>query len=146
MANVYHENVDVDFMVRLKSISDNYKIQKEEIPQELIYHLKSQGIQHLRVIPFHSICGLEESCYTVDLICDISSSTKAYRYMFESFKEAYTAILTWDGTGHPPGLWIKRKGLGEDLINIDYAHQEAIDDNDRRLIMEIDKFYEKIIF
>jgi hypothetical protein len=32
------------------------------------------------------------------------------RYCYPSFAEAKSALLIWDGVGHPPGEWIKYKG------------------------------------
>ncbi len=118
-------------MRRLKSIADSMEEQK--ISPSLKTYLNNQGVQHLRFIPNQGICGLEGGRFTVDLLCHVSYDGKAYRYMYEGFTEAYLAIKTWDGTGHPPGPWIKCKGKpGGDIVNMDHAHLEALEEDARR--------------
>ena len=62
-------------------------------------------------------------CYNIDP----SSMFDAYecRYMYATEGEAVEACIKWDGAGHPPGNWIKRKGNGPDLDNPNYKPEDA---------------------
>ena len=75
------------------------------------------GYWALREIPGHGLCCLARFIYTIGLQCQNDARGYAYRYCYESLVEAEYAIENWDGEGHPPGMWIKRKGLGGDLPN-----------------------------
>ena len=57
-------------------------------------------------------------CYNINP--DSMFDAYDYRYMYETEGEAVKACVLWDGDGHPPGNWIKRKGGGPDLDNPDY--------------------------
>jgi hypothetical protein len=37
------------------------------------------------------------------------------RWCYKTRHEAVEALAAWDGKGHPPGHWIKFKGLGGEL-------------------------------
>ena len=74
----------------------------------------------VREIPTKGICALQQMCFTTGLFCKINPFNYAYRYCYHSLAEARDAIETWDGEGHPPGNWIKRKGQGDDLPNPNY--------------------------
>lgn len=39
------------------------------------------------------------------------------RYCYEFVEDALAALETWNGTGHPPGPWIKHKGRGVEELN-----------------------------
>ena len=68
--------------------------------------------------------GIIKMLFTWDLCFNINpkSMTQVYecRYMYETAGEAFEACSAWDGSGHPPGKWIKRKGGGPDLDNPNY--------------------------
>jgi hypothetical protein len=113
---------------------------KQELTKELLQFLKSEGYFNIRIIPAHGICGLFSYGASIGICCGMTHDHISYRYCYENeaFLDAKLAIILWNGEGHPPGPWIKRKGLGEDLINIEYVHEQAIMENDRRLIMSIE--------
>ena len=68
--------------------------------------------------------GVMKMLFTWDLCYNINPDSMFdaydYRYMYETEGEAVKACVLWDGDGHPPGNWIKRKGGGPDLDNPDY--------------------------
>jgi hypothetical protein len=47
-----------------------------------------------------------------------------YRFCYKNHNEAVKALEVWEGTGDPPGNWIKQKGLGEDRPNPNYETNE----------------------
>ena len=59
--------------------------------------------------------------FTWDLCYNINPNSMfdayEYRYMYESEMEAVEACVLWDGEGHPPGNWIKRKGIDPEISN-----------------------------
>ncbi len=66
----------------------------------------------------HGIVALEQWAYTCSISCDLDMTGRAYRYCFHNMLDALSSLYAWrsvDFEGHPPGPWIKRKGLGEDL-------------------------------
>lgn len=80
---------------------------------------------YMRKIPNQGVCGLDKMIFTWALCCDISEDDwdypYGYRYCYEFFCDAIYALEHWDGKGHPPGPWIKRKGHNGDVINPEFA-------------------------
>ena len=60
------------------------------------------------------------NCGNPNSMCDFYD----YRYMYATEGEAVEACVKWDGEGHPPGNWIKRKGGGPDLDNPNYKSND----------------------
>jgi hypothetical protein len=73
------------------------------------------GERVVRVLPDGRICGLLKMMFTTGLCVDLDEDAYAYRYCYATTREASVALAAWDGTGDPPGPWIKRKGLGGDV-------------------------------
>lgn len=73
--------------------------------------------EYIREIPGQGTVALQPMLFTVGLFCHLQENFPhyRYRYCYESFPEALWALKKWDGTGHPPGNWLKRKGEGGDL-------------------------------
>ena len=73
--------------------------------------------------------GVMKMLFTWDLCFNINPKSMfgayEYRYMYETEGEAVMACVLWDGEGHPPGNWIKRKGGGPDLDNPNYKPEDA---------------------
>lgn len=65
--------------------------------------------------------------HTVAIVVGLDEGGYRYRYCYEYQQEAIWALMFWDGHGHPPGNWIKRKGEGGDLLNMKYLGED--DDN-----------------
>ncbi len=86
--------------------------------------LDENGYFEAREIEGHGICALEWFCYTVGIGCGIDETGRRYRYCYHNLLEAITAFQEWNGQGHPPGQWIKRKGGGEDLRNPETMTEE----------------------
>lgn len=83
--------------------------------------LNSEGYYYYRNIPGKNICALSRMAYTVGLFVDVEfTGSYKYRYCYPTLRDAWFALKAWDGTGHPPGEWIKRKGEGGDLRNPNY--------------------------
>ena len=68
--------------------------------------------------------GVIKMLFTWDLCYNINPKSMTdvyeYRYMYETAGEAVEACSQWDGNGHPPGNWIKRKGRWPEISNLNY--------------------------
>ena len=68
--------------------------------------------------------GVIKMLFTWDLCININPNSMfdayEYRYMYETAGEAVEACSQWDGEGHPPGKWIKRKGIYPEISNPKY--------------------------
>lgn len=79
--------------------------------------IQALGYSYPRRLPDGRWCGIQPMLYTGGLFVGLDAVGYAYRYCYETVAEAALALAIWDGEGHPPGAWIKRKGLGGDLHN-----------------------------
>ena len=72
--------------------------------------------------------GVIKMLFTWDLCYNINPNSMTqvyeYRYAYETEGEAVEALVHWDGEGHPPGNWIKRKGGGPDFDNPNYKSND----------------------
>jgi len=70
-----------------------------------------------RDIPNKGLCGIKRMAFTVGLCYNLNnnivSANYEGRYCFHTKAQALEALNTWDGTGDPPGNWIKHKGNTE---------------------------------
>jgi len=65
--------------------------------------------------------ALGKLLFTTGLFVDVDLVGYDHRYCYETEGDARAAFAAWDGTGHPSGNWIKRKGGGGgDLLNPDF--------------------------
>lgn len=71
----------------------------------------------VREVPTQGVCALGPLAFTTGLFCGLQEWGYKYRYCYADVIDALAAIETWDGTGHPEGPWIVRKGKGGDLRN-----------------------------
>lgn len=78
--------------------------------------LHAQGDRQLRRLS-GVLCGLHGFNFTVGLVVVLSFETCERRYCYEHLADAHGALGQWDGSGHPPGPWIKCKGAGIDLLD-----------------------------
>lgn len=86
------------------------------IEQEFAAHLNRMGYSELRELPDGRVIGLQGMLYTTGLFVGLDRMSYAYRYCYENYALAQTAFERWDGTDHPPGPWIKRKGLDPEIL------------------------------
>lgn len=70
----------------------------------------------LREVPARGLCGLQRFIFTTGLLTDLTFDGMAYnysaRYCYPRMIDAWHALATWDGTGDPPGEWVKEKVSG----------------------------------
>lgn len=70
----------------------------------------------LREVPGHGLCAVQCFLYTCGLLTDLTLSETSHvygrRYCYDNLHKAVYALRAWDGTGDPPGLWIKEKLSG----------------------------------
>jgi len=55
--------------------------------------------------------------FTVGLFVGITEYSYRTRFCYADAVHAVLASIEWDGTGDPPGPWIKEKGSGVDRMN-----------------------------
>lgn len=70
---------------------------------------RAQGYGHVRTLPSGEVAGLFPFMFTVGLCVGFNAFGYRTRFCFESEAEALAALEAWDGTGFPPGWWIKQK-------------------------------------
>lgn len=77
--------------------------------------LESDGFYCLRVVEGRGICGLMNFIFTVGLCEGIGTNgfdfyEGRYCYPHQHNKDAFMALMMWDGKGDPKGRWLKYKG------------------------------------
>ena len=77
---------------------------------DVIKYLKSEGYTGIKEIPGVGICGLRSFIFTTGLIIGMNEIGYFGRYCYKTSQEASDALKSWDGSGDPPGNWIKYKG------------------------------------
>lgn len=75
------------------------------------------GYRNIRTLPDGRVVGLHPFLFTVGLVVGLTPTGYDHRYCYPDAESAWAAIIHWDGTGHPPGPWIKRKGRGGEFPN-----------------------------
>lgn len=69
------------------------------------------GYTEPKLLPDGRWCALMRFMFTAGLVVGIDErGNYDWRYCYERAEDASAALDTWDGTGHPSGPWIKRKG------------------------------------
>ena len=53
--------------------------------------------------------GISDYAYTAALVVGLCEGGYRTRYCYETRAQAEAALQAWDGTGDPPGPWIKQK-------------------------------------
>lgn len=68
------------------------------------------GYNNVRLLPTGQLAGLHSFMFTVGVVVGLSQLGYKVRYCYASAVEALAALNEWNGSGDPPGPWIKRKG------------------------------------
>lgn len=84
---------------------------------EFIAEMSIQGYSNVRRLADGRWIGTQPMLFTVGLFVGLHRLYYDYRYCYPPDGDWQKAVILWDGREHPPGNWIKRKGLGEDLEN-----------------------------
>lgn len=80
------------------------------------YYNWREDYECLREVPRQGWCGLHEFAFTTGIVTRLDDGGYYGRYCYAEYADAYKALREWDGTGDPPGPWIKYKGYdGERL-------------------------------
>lgn len=83
------------------------------IDPELMEELMQNGYSIIMRVPGRGVCAVIRMVYTVGLCYGLDKTGYRGRYCYETLQEAISALALWDGTGDPPGDWIKHKGRVE---------------------------------
>jgi hypothetical protein len=85
----------------------------DAVEQERLFaFLEEQGYQCLKILN-GKICGLNGYLFTTGIVVGLTELGLERRYCFARVEDAIASFDKWDGVGHPPGNWIKMKGLYE---------------------------------
>lgn len=70
----------------------------------------AMGYVGVRKLPNDRWIGVLPQFYTTALCVGLDAFGYQYRYCYETYNNAIIALFRWDGSGDPPGPWIKLKG------------------------------------
>jgi hypothetical protein len=87
--------------------------------------LEKLGYFNLVYIKGLGWCGITKMLFTYALCVSLNEFGYMCRYCFEHEIDAVGSLNAWDGQDDAPGPWIKRKGLGEDLVNPNFGKSDA---------------------
>lgn len=86
----------------------NHSKSKEREPT-FIEFLNENGYTHIKAMQDGTCCAIQRQLFTVGLFVGITRGGWQRRYCYEREYDAREALIQWDGTGDPPGPWIKEK-------------------------------------
>jgi hypothetical protein len=66
-----------------------------------------------RLLPSGEWAGTRNFFYTTGLIVGIDEAGYRTRFCYPTLTTALAALAAWDGSGDPPGPWLKEKGQNE---------------------------------
>lgn len=72
--------------------------------------LSQEGYTALKFVPGRGQCGLTRMYLTIALCYGLDGESYIGKYCFHTKTEARRSLDKWDGSGDPPGNWIKHKG------------------------------------
>ena len=101
-----------DAPVLLARLLPRYRIRAEVIGNEntMVGRIReSWCLAECRQLEDGTIIGVGPMVFTWALYVGLSMSSYDRRYCYEGFSSAVIAARTWDGSGDPPGSWIKEK-------------------------------------
>ena len=87
------------------------------ITEDVLRTIRENGYEMPKEVPGNGVCVIAQFAYTWAVMTDLSAMDYGRRYCFEHKDDAVASLLSWEGTGHTPGPWIKCKGDGIDLLN-----------------------------
>jgi hypothetical protein len=77
--------------------------------KDLCAFLTGEGYYNLCCMPNRELAGVKRYLFTTAVVIGIDEWGWRTRFCFETAREAEAALAAWDGTGFPPGFWIKQK-------------------------------------
>ncbi len=78
--------------------------------EQLKAFLEKEGFLYLRDIPGRGWCGVRRNLFTWGLFYGMGHHGIVGRYCFGDLSEVKASLNEWDGSGDPPGDWIKHFG------------------------------------
>lgn len=90
-------------------------MKKRVVDQLTIKEANELGYSPAKILLSGECAGVRNMIYTVALCVGLDEFCYRTRFCYETRAEAETALAGWDGTGDPPGPWIKEKGAVERL-------------------------------
>lgn len=97
--------------------------------QSLRVRLTEMGYNCVSLLPVtKEWAGVMPMLYTTGLFVGLNEWGYRLRYCYEKYGDARAALFEWDGSGDPPGPWIKAKGDKGGDRNGPGAKGEAVDE------------------
>lgn len=98
-----------------------YYVRMDELtPKEA----EAYGYKPAKLLADGRCAGILNMIYTVGLFVGMDEIGPRSRYCYHTRHEAEEALALWDGTGDPPGNWIKQKP--EERMNPNYKEVAEI--------------------
>lgn len=77
--------------------------------KSLFAKLSLEGYRDCRRLPNGEVIGVMPQLFTFGLFVGLDEYGYKRRFCYESASDANYALAQWDGSGDPPGPWIKEK-------------------------------------
>ena len=74
------------------------------------------GYGAARIAGDAGVCAVRRLMFTGAIYVGITKDTYLGRYCYATVGEALSALQAWDGSGDPPGNWIKFKGASSERL------------------------------
>lgn len=77
------------------------------------------GYEYTRRLADGRIIGIARMRLSMAIHISTGIVGESYRYLYnlDHTQDAINDVQNWDGTGDPPGLWVKKKGKDFDILN-----------------------------
>ncbi len=85
------------------------------------------GYWNAKLLSNGEMAGCRRMMYTTGLFVGLTAQGYRTRFCFHTEAEAEASLVAWDGTGDPPGNWVKEKGAVE-RMNPNYKEPDARDE------------------
>lgn len=71
--------------------------------------LHAHGYHAIKLLPSGQLAAILPMAFTFALCVGLDKHGYRTRYCYEKAEDALAAIVSWSGSGDPPGPWIKQK-------------------------------------
>jgi hypothetical protein len=90
------------------------------IDPQLLAYLEENDYLEIREVPGRGICAVSKvMSFSFCLYYGLTRHDREGKYEYTNLFEAISALLQWDGQGHPPGEWLVHKGKKGRFYNPD---------------------------
>lgn len=76
----------------------------------------AEEYHNARYLPNGKIAAVRQFLFTAGICADMDEFGYSRRWCYQHARDAIAALEKWDGTGDPPGPWIKYKGQHDERL------------------------------